>query len=314
MTSFTTPSAGEAEKEFDGFGRRRIIHPDHIGKEEPKRLGYTRATTYIGALEDTTVLRKWRERLLLQGAPEVALESEVLEATQRRMNAEGDDPDSKVFQEAAKAFRKELDELGERAFHFAGGHDAADYGTALHELADFWHGDSEALPAIIRETEEEWPGITDDFRAYRLAFESLCEQVGGEVVHREALLVNDRLKVSGRCDLVLLAKLPGDQKRRRIILDIKTGKIDNTLRLSQQLAMYASSKLYDPATGVRTDLRARQDVAIVAHVPRGKKVAEFHLVDLQAGRAANRLCEQVRMSRRKPKDIIRLLESAEVAQ
>ena len=310
--TFTTPSKAAAEEEFDGFGRRRIIHPDFIGQENPKRLGYTRVTTFIGALEDTTVLRKWRERLVLQGAPEIGLEAEVLEAEQRRINAEGEWDDPKAVEAAAKQYRKDLDELGERAFHFAGGHDAADYGTALHELADAWHGGVDYLDSLIDDTEGIWAGIADDFAAYQAAFESLCSRVGGEVVEREAMLVNDRLKVSGRTDLVMLAKLQGDQKRRRVVLDIKTGKIDNTLRLSQQLAMYASSKLYDPLTGVRTDLRARQDVAIVAHVPRGQKRAEFHLVDLQPGRTANALCERVRAARRKQKDIMRLLEWAEV--
>lgn len=310
MTTFTIPSDVPLEDEFDGLGRRRIIHPDFIGQENPKRVGYTRATTFIGALEDTTTLRKWRERLVLQGASEISLENEVMEAVQRQLNAEGDGSDPKQVEAAAKAFRKELDEIAERAFNFAGGHDAADYGTALHELADLWHGDD--LDAeVVKETEERWPGITADFTAYQDAFGQLCERIGGSVVHREALLVNDRLKVSGRTDLVLLGKLPGDMKRRRIVFDIKTGKIDNTLKLSQQLAMYASSKLYDPATGIRADLRARQDVAIVAHVPRGKALAQFHLVDLAPGRTANALCERVRASRRKQKDIMRLMTEAE---
>ena len=227
---------------------------------------------------------------------EVNFTNRMLEALFHRTNAEtaGADPAA-----AAKEFRARLDEIADSAFHFAGGHDAADYGTALHELADRWHTDV-LTDWFIQETEDRWPGIVDDFAAYCEAWSAFVEATGAEIVATEALLVNDELKVAGRTDVILKARvLPTDQRARRCILDIKTGSIDNGLRLSQQLDMYSSSKLYDPETGIRTSARLRRDIGIVAHVPRGEKRAEFHVVQLAPGRAANKLCLQIRAARRK---------------
>lgn len=301
---FSAPSQGDQQNDeelarrgelFDGLGRRKIIHPDHIGKENPKLVGYTRATTFISALEDTSALEKWRKRLTLEG---IAMHNlgEVIKAAQRqKAAAERNDPEG-----ALKAYRAELDEIADFAFCEAGGRDSANYGTALHALVEDYHnGGDEVDQELLDSVNEEWPGIDADFLGYIDAWGRFKEATGARVMLCEALVVNDTLKVAGRTDLVVLAKLPGDSRARRVMLDLKTGKVDNGLKLSQQLAMYTGSKLYDPETGIRSPLRVRQDVAIVAHAPRGEGKTTLITVQLQPGRSANILSLKVRQSRRK---------------
>lgn len=336
MSTFALPSQSEQTDEaellrqgelFDGLGRRKIVHPDHIGKEKPKLVGYTRATTFIGALEDTTQLHKWRTRLTLEGAADASLEQEALLAYERYLEAErlslielermnmGQAKITKtaldeVTTRPGKDYRAELDEIAERAFFLGGGRDAADYGTALHKLVE-QHHNNELTSSIINNAEAEWAGISLDLSAYISAWTEFAEATGARVVQQEVLVVDDKMKIAGRTDLVVLAKLPGDLRARRIIVDLKTGKIDNGTKLSQQMALYAGSRLYDPETGTRTPLRTRQDVAIVAHVPRGTASAKFHLVQLAPGRAANVLCMKVREARRKQPGIVTELELGE---
>lgn len=301
---------GEA---FNGLGQRKIIHPDYVGDPKPKLVGYTRATSYISALEDTTSLQKWRTRLILEGADEARLEAEALLAYNaylvaqdlveaQRAAGELDELTktrrTEILEAPGREYRRALDEIAERAFFLAGGRDSADYGTTHHELMDRWLLGT-LTDEFMDETEEKWPGILADFAALREAWALFCETTGAVVHHTEALVVNDRLKVAGRTDLILGCKLPGDQRARRIIADLKTGKIDGELKLAQQLAMYAGSKHYDPETGQRRSLRVRQDVGIIIHAPKGEARAEFKLVQLAPGRSANALVEKVRASRRK---------------
>lgn len=313
--SFVTPKQVEQNKKdelaelarqgeaFNGLGQRLIVHPEQIGKEKAKLVGYTRATTFIKALDDTTGLEKWRLRLIMEGSLEIDLPGSVADAMAELVANDGN-------KEAEKLYRKMLDAIAEDAFNAAGGHDPANYGTAVHSLVEEWHrsgDDSDDLRTLLVETEMEWPGVSEDFKAYVDTYRSFAEATGAEVLHSEVLVVNDPLKVAGRTDLVLKARLPGDQRARRILLDVKTGRVDNGMRLSQQLALYAGSKLYDPQTGSRSHLRARQDVAIVAHVPRGEASATFFLVELAPGRRANKLCLDVRASRRKQPGIMQEL-------
>lgn len=314
--TFAIPSRTQADAEeallargelFNGLGQRVIITPDTAGSDKPKLRGYTRVTSFIKALEDTTALEKWRTRLVLEGAPDVGLEERVLLALQQRIQDEAEDE-----VQAAKTYRETLDDIADHAFLVAGGKDAADYGTALHHLVEDWFA-GKLSATRAREVEREWPGITQDFVGFTSAYENLVNATGAELVHSEVLVVDDKLKTAGRTDFVLRMKLPGDQRARRIIMDIKTGKIDRPLSFCQQLAIYAGSKLYDPETGERSPLRVRQDKAIIAHVPRGEAKTHFHLVDLAAGRRANSLVLRVRESRRKQPGIIEAINLEELS-
>lgn len=314
-TAFTSPSQANAEETaalaargelFDGLGRRKIVTPETAGAEKHKLVGYTRATTFIGALEDQTVLHKWKTRLILEGAADADLENAAMTAYQRLLESEGDENE----EAAGKIYRKELDEIADRAFSYAGGRDKADYGTALHRLVELYHDDDvEGLREESADLAERWgAGILSDLAAYRDEWGRLQARTGASVVRQECLVVDDDRKIAGRADLVWKMRLAGDKRARNILADVKTGKVDNKLKLAQQLAMYAGSKLYDPETGERSPLRVRQDVAIVIHVPKGEARAEMILVDLEPGRRANRLCEKVRASRRKQPGMSRPLD------
>lgn len=317
LTPFMTPSqsAEDAEaaliargEKFNGLGQRLIVTPETAGTDKHKLRGYTRATTFIKALEDQTGLEKWRTRLTLEGAVDIGLETLVHDAQEKHMATGGpSDVDS------AKEYRRDLGDIAEAAFRAAGGADAADYGTALHLLIEQYHDpsiDELNVDGAVLDADEEWPGIKLDFNAYVAAWTRFQDETGAKVVESELLVVNDDLKVAGRTDFVLLVKFPGDARARRVIADIKSGSIEGGLKLSQQMAMYAGSKYYDPATGIRSPLRVRQDIAIIIHVPRGEATAAFHLVKLAPGRNANRLCLKVRESRRKVPGIMEVMASS----
>lgn len=298
---FVTPSIAHEQREFDGLGRRRIIHPDDVGKQNPKRVGYTRATTYISALEDLTALSKWRTRLTLEGLDQMGADFHTRMSDARfLLEEEGGGEEA-----AAKEYRKLVNELATEAFDLAGGHDAADYGTDLHSLIELHHLDrltDERLAAA----EAARPGILENLSAYVVAWNDFAAATGAEVLQQEILVVDDRLKVAGRTDAIVRARLAGDKRARRMIVDVKTSADINlgSLKFSQQLAMYSGSRLYDPTTGQRSPLRTRRDVAVLAWVPRGSARASFHIVQLKPGRDANVLCARVRHSRRKVPGLI----------
>ena len=324
MSLFAKPSEGQSATDeallrrgelFDGIGRRRIIAPEDVGKDDPKLLGYTRATSYISALEDTTGLEKWHTRLILEGASDADLENSVLTAYQSFLEAERlagielkeylattPKPTKKRIAEISetpgKAYRARLGEIAEYAFYLGGGRESADYGTALHELFDRRLNDT--LTSKFMESEEEkWPGILDDLAALCNEWDRFVKLTGAKVEHSEVLVVNDKLQVAGRTDLVVVCRLPGEPRSRRIIIDLKSGKMDSETKMAQQLAMYAGSKRYDPETGERSSMRVRQDIGIIIHCPKGEARAEFHVLQLAPGRACNTLCAKVRESRRK---------------
>lgn len=298
---------------FDGIGRRRIIHPEDVGAEKPRLLGYTRATSYIGALEDSTSLEKWRTRLILEGADEARLEAEVLTAYSRLLEdesaafVEAEKLDgvprtktrrAEIIDQPGKTYRKRLDEIAEHAFFLAGGRDSADYGTAHHDLMEA-HLTGTLTPEFAAERCERWEGLAEDFDAFVREWGRFADFTGATVEHMEALVVNDRLQVAGRTDIIVKCRMPGEPRARRMIMDLKTGKINGEARLSQQLALYAGSKRYDPETGERSDLRVRQDIGVIIHAPKGEARVEFKIVQLATGRANNALVAKVRASRRK---------------
>src|SRR5690606_4914595 len=86
------------------------------------------------------------------------------------------------------------------------------------------------------------------------------------------------------------------------------------LKIAMQLAVYARSVLYGPATRERTPLEVDQDRAIVIHLPAGQGRCELHWVDIAAGWEAVQVAAQVRQWRRR-RDLFTPLAdmSAEIA-
>ena len=108
-------------------------------------------------------------------------------------------------------------------------------------------------------------------------------------------------------DRVVMVKLPGEQRGRRRVLDIKTGRVDySTGKIAQQIEGYAGSTGYDLDTHEREDLKLDRTKGILLHLPAGTGRATVHVVDLTLGRKGNRLAAEVRAWRNEGKRAIDL--------
>ena len=153
---------------------------------------------------------------------------------------------------------------------------AATVGTALHRLAErLDRGEPVEVPAAAEA----------DMQAYRDA------TAGIDWLHIETLMVHDGLNVAGTPDRIGVA--PGDSLA--MVWDLKTGSLDFGMgKIAMQLALYAHSRLYDPATGTRTDLKVDLERAVVIHLPAGTGRCTLVEVDIAAGREAVQVAAQVR--------------------
>lgn len=231
-----------------------------------KPKAYTRCTTYVGCLEDTFNLAKWQQRMVALG---LAARPDLLLA----VSAHSDD-------------KSRLDDLCTEAREAAAASSAATTGTALHRLAErLDRGERVDIPAAVRA----------DMQAYQRATS------GVDWLHIEQITVHDGLAVAGTPDRI------GRRGGATQVYDIKTGSIDYGMgKIAMQLALYARSQLYDPATGDRTDLDVDLDHAVVIHLPAGQGRCELVEVDIAAGWEAVQLAGQVRAWRGR-KDLARPL-------
>jgi len=164
--------------------------------------------------------------------------------------------------------------------------------------------------ATIRNDEsgEDVP-VTDTDLASIEAYAERMRRLGAKVMHSEAVVVNDAMGYAGRLDRIIMCKLPeitlsdgtvrpADQRARRYVADIKSGRIDlGGGKIARQLAAYALGDLYDLETGERSRHSAGRDVALVFHLPQGKGTCTVHAVDLKAGAALLKLSAEVRRAR-----------------
>ena len=274
--------------ERDQWGRPKII-PIKRGKPDlkTKPTGYTRASTFAGALDDGKALGTWRVRhavLALGRRPDLAALAGVFGPT---------------LDDCSTADKRALDDIAERAHDASGGNVKADHGTTVHALTE--PGSRGVVP----------DHMFDDVQAYELAMHN----AGLEVLDTEQFVVNDELTVAGTYDhRVRLTRdltfgvgaltLPAGLN---LILDKKTGSLHFDSQ-SVQLAVYAHAKTYNPETGERGDLDTSTAWGILAHIPKGEQRCALYAVDLTIGYAAAKLASKV-MEHRKRKDIAYLLEA-----
>jgi hypothetical protein len=262
-----------AEIPRDRWGRPLITPPG--GGEA---LGYTRASTLGKALEDTTNLTKWKQRMTLLGAstrPDLMLK---VSATR------GSDTE-----------KRDLDQIAEQAMESAQAGVKAEVGTALHRIAE----------RIDRGEEVDLGQVP---AAYRADVEAYLRLTHGVVAWQtiERFLVCDELQVAGTPDgvgrlLVPIFDLPAGVL---VIIDRKTGSDLGYAGVSigAQLAVYAHGAYYDPAGGARTSLGdINQHVGLVIHMPSGTGTATWVRVDLDAGWEAARLAVKIRRMRTEAK-------------
>jgi hypothetical protein len=264
-----------------------------------KEVLFTRATSFVGVLDDRSNLEKWQKRIILVGlAASPWLVNEIYAVN----------PDDK---DALDSFADLLFEAGE-------GHVKAQKGTDLHTLTEYvdkgWD-----LPATLTDydTGQERPVTLQD-RADMAAWRKVTNDLGVQVVGSELFVVQDDYQIGGTYDrLVLFPKWRSGGRPmvnpcdcgKAVILDLKTGRIDyGAGKIAQQLAVYANSKDYDPVTGERTDQDVCTHFGIVVHLPQGTGEATVHVVDLVAGWEAVKLSSQVREHRRMAKNMIWSLE------
>lgn len=311
--------------EVNGNGQYKVKRPS-----DGKMVGYTRVTTYIACLEDTTKLTEWKMRLLLEGVAaaeenikrdgitsrirELAHVRDVAIAKARKADRKGKlaiGDLGALTERAWSDFKREMNVLADEVFEIGGGREKATKGTDIHALTELH--DREGIGAVgdLLTAGEITPADMADVEAYAEAMRKL----GAKIVERERVVVNDDLKVAGRLDIVAMVKLPAlhdpktgevirpaEARARRRVIDVKTGRIDYGIgKLAQQLEMYAGATGYDLETHEREDLKLDRTVGLVLHLPAGTGKATVHVVDLVAGRKGNRIAGEVRAWRNEGK-------------
>lgn len=323
------------EDDTNGNGQYKVARPT-----DGKVIGYTRVTTYIDALEDKTMLTKWKMRVLLEGvaaAEELAATAEkgqridsptatirdlahrrdVAIAKARKADRKGKLVPGQlatITEGAWSDFKRAMDQLADELFEIGGGREKATKGTDLHALVDLY--DSEGIDAVGAKLEagEITPSDLADVEAYARATKAL----GLKVVAAEQVVVNDELKVAGRLDRVFLAKLPAihdpktgeeirpaDTRAKRYVGDLKTGNVEYSIgKIAQQIRAYAEGQAYDPDTHERTSHGANRTTGILIHLPAGSAKATIHVVDLGVGGQGNKIVGEVRAFRNSGKKAI----------
>ena len=136
-----------------------------------------------------------------------------------------------------------------------------------------------------------------DLDAYRDTLTKAGLSVRPEWV--ECRMVCDSLQLAGTVDRIVVAA-----DGRNYIADLKTSAtVDfGALGWSAQLAAYAHSDLYDPASGTRLPTPAiDRTVGFIIHLPAGKGTCTLHDVDLVQGYRAAMLANEVRAMRKAAK-------------
>lgn len=337
---FAQPSeAPRADFEVNGLGQYKVKRPS-----DGKLVGYTRVTTYIDAIEDSSRLVLWKLRTLLEG---VALAAEPGEredaistlrdlshrrdaaiAKARKKDRKGELEPGELAQRvsaAEKEFRTAVDKLADELLDLGGAKDKANKGTDLHALFEIVDDPKRGLPEIHRMRQEDV--ITSADVRDCMAWADAMATLGAKIIDVERVIVNDAVPVprflpeaeyggkppktigvAGRLDRTAFVKLPGRQRAGRYVLDAKTGAtLDFSAgKIARQLHMYANAQGYDLDTHEREDLKLDKKVGIVVHVPAGTGEAHVYLVDLTLGAKGNKVAADVRAMRNEGKKAIDL--------
>jgi hypothetical protein len=218
-----------------------------------KPVAYRRCTRYIAVLDDRYNLERWKQRQVAAG---MAGRSDL------------------VVQAASAAGDKSvLDKVVDAAMEAAGASVGATTGTALHAITE-------------QRDRGQQPTVPDAHRADLVAYEQATADM--QMCDIEVFVVNDDHRVGGTFDRVV------EMDGRRYVADLKTGSIEHGWgEIEMQLAMYASSSRYSPATGRREPLHVEPDWGLVIHLPAGQGVCAIWWANLAEGRAGLEVCRRV---------------------
>lgn len=213
-----------------------------------KPIAYTRVSTLAKTLDDGSGLAVWKQRMTAVG---LSRRDDLI------MLAKSCDPGD----------TKTLGSIVKQAMEAAESGAAANRGTALHSFTE----------AIDAGREHQAPAeYAADLDAYVTATSGL------DMVMAEGFVVCDFLQAAGSFDR--LVRMPNGDT---VIADLKTGKSPEryALATSAQVATYANSVLYNPATGERTDLPGpvNKSVGLLIALTAGTGVCTIHKLDLDLG-------------------------------
>lgn len=257
----------DPDPDRDTYGRYRL--PDPTG-EKAGRKAFTRATTGAKALDDTYNLSAWDVRQVVSG---IHSKPDLLEMF----------PEFGDYREQREA----LEEIAESARVAAGSKEASEFGTALHawlEFIDGGHGTLADVPKEFRPKAEKY--------LEALAEWGLTVPEGGI----ERIVWHEATGFVGTFDRVYLLA-----DGTPVIGDVKTSKDlkYSYLSIAVQLATYADASAMLSVDGSTWEPMPEVDEkrAVVLWVPSDKVHAELVPINLEIGRAALELAEQVRAAR-----------------
>lgn len=238
------------ETRRDRWGRYLVVPPTG-----GKPVGYTRATTVAKALDDTSSLMAWGERMTAIGL--------------------SDRPDLLAQVHEARNDKTALNRICERAKEAGGATVRRDLGTALHSMLEqSFHDPSYQAPV-----------------AHKADVESVHAQLrhaGLEVVAgmTERVVVLDEHTIAGTFDLLVRDVVTGEL----LIADIKTGSsveygaLGFCVQLSLYAradAMYVQGEAADGSQDRREPMpKVSQQRAVIIHVEPGSGICTIHQLQL----------------------------------
>lgn len=235
---------------------------------------FTRCTTFAKTLGNESNLTAWKMRLVAKG---------MAEREDLRLLARSTEVTDKAG----------LNEVADAAFELAGGNAGRRLGTAFHNFSE------------IRDRGGSDDDIDPEFLPHVEAYSAALKVHGIEIMpdYIERLCAWEKFSVSGSFDNIVMWKRPGEDIARPTVLD-KKGGADlsySWLSIVVQLFCYASADgIWDQENyrwlpmpeGLRTD------VALVAHVPTGKRgeevVCDIYEIDLLPTAEACRISYEAR--------------------
>lgn len=257
----------DPDPDRDHYGRYRL--PDPTG-QKTGRKAFTRATTGAKALDDTYNLNQYNIRQVISG---IHSKPDLLDLF----------PEFGDYQEQRAA----LEEIAESAQVAAGSYESREHGTALHawlEFVDGGHGTVEDVPAQFRVKVEKYLEVIQEW--------GLTVPPGGI----ERIVWHEATGFVGTFDRIyhLADGTP-------VIGDVKTSKDlkYSYLAIAVQLATYADASAMLSVDGKSWEPMPEVNYkkAVVLWVPSDKVHAELVPINLEIGRAALELVEQVRAAR-----------------
>ena len=244
------------EVQRDRWGRPLITPPDG-----GRPVAYARSSSFGDVLEDKFHLAKWQQRMVAKG---LALRPDLY------MAATTTPLDNK----------SKLNAIADDAITAAGGSAKSTIGTSLHAL-------TEAI-----DCGEPLPPYPAEYAAGLDAYREIAARF--EMVAIERFMVCDELQVAGTPDR--LVRDAFDTAATELeVFDLKTNGSANFLgKYAVQLAIYAHSVYYDPATGEREPVQINQRIGWIAHMPQGEGSCQLYRVDLERGWQSALLAAEVR--------------------